>query len=98
MPGHQTDIKNKQKICGTSSNIVVIRDYSISYKDKATGSPIVVTLGQEYNVGEKPTFILYTSINRHAEPPNRRHYSKRVVVIYDKSAIEPYQTRGLGQQ
>ena len=39
-------IKNKQKICGTSSNIVVILDFSISCKDKATGSPIVVTLGQ----------------------------------------------------
>ena len=25
-----------------------------------TDSPIVVTLGQQYNVGEKPTVILYT--------------------------------------
>ena len=29
---------------------------------------MVVTLGQQYNVGEKPTVILYTYINRHAEP------------------------------
>ena len=34
------------------------------------GSPMVVSLGQQYNVGEKPTDILYTYINRHAEPPN----------------------------
>ena len=27
---------------------------------------MVVTLGQQYNVGEKPTVILYTYINRHA--------------------------------
>ena len=34
-----------------------------------TGSPLVVTLGQQYNVGEKPTAILYTYINHHAQPP-----------------------------
>ena len=26
----------------------------------------LITLGQQYNVGEKPTVILYTYINRHA--------------------------------
>ena len=26
---------------------------------------MVVTLGQQYNVGEKPTVILYNYINRH---------------------------------
>ena len=35
------------------------------------GSPMVVTLlGQLCNVGEKPTVILYTYINRHAGTPN----------------------------
>ena len=33
---------------------------------------MVVTLGQQYKVGEKPTVILYTYINRHAETPNKR--------------------------
>ena len=28
-----------------------------------------ITLGQQYNVGEKPTVILYTYINRHAGAP-----------------------------
>ena len=28
---------------------------------------MVVTLGQQYNVGEKPTVILYTYINHHAQ-------------------------------
>ena len=27
---------------------------------------MVITLGQQYNVGEKPTVILYTYITRHA--------------------------------
>ena len=27
---------------------------------------MVVTLDQQYNIGEKPTVILYTNINRHA--------------------------------
>ena len=31
---------------------------------------MVVTLGEQCNVGEKSTVILYTNINRHAEPPN----------------------------
>ena len=30
---------------------------------------MAVTLGQQYNVGEKPAVILYTYINYHAQPP-----------------------------
>ena len=30
---------------------------------------VLVSLGQQYNVGEKPTVMLYTYINHHAEPP-----------------------------
>ena len=29
----------------------------------------VVTSGQQYNIGEEPTVILYTYINRHAGAP-----------------------------
>ena len=48
----------------------------IGCKDKASswhlnGFPYVVTLGQQYHVGEKPTVILYTYINRHAGTPNK---------------------------
>ena len=32
---------------------------------------MVITLGQQYNVGEKPTVILYTYINRHADTNKR---------------------------
>ena len=32
---------------------------------------MVVRLGQHNNVGEKPTFILYTYINRHTGTPNK---------------------------
>ena len=32
---------------------------------------MVVTLGQQYNVGKKPTVILYAYINRQAGPPNQ---------------------------
>ena len=32
---------------------------------------MVITLGQQYNVGEKPTVILYTYINRHAGTPTK---------------------------
>ena len=36
------------------------------------GSPMVVTLGQQYNIGEKPTVILYSYINRHAVTPEKQ--------------------------
>ena len=59
---------------------------------------MVVILGQQYNVREKPTVILYTYIyitNRHAEPPDivkhktLQYVVKTLVIIYDNSAIEP---------
>ena len=33
--------------------------------------PMVVTLDQQHHTGEKPTVILYTYINRHAETPEK---------------------------
>ena len=33
--------------------------------------PRWLTLGQQCNVGDKPTVILYTYINRHTETPNK---------------------------
>ena len=52
---------------------------------------MVVTLDQQYNIGEKPTVILYTYINRHAGTPEKKRKLKRysstssnmvVVIIY----------------
>ena len=49
----------------------------IGCKDKTSswhsnGFPYeVMTLGQKYNIGEKPTVILYTYINRHTVTPNK---------------------------
>ena len=69
--------QHKQKQWSTPSNMVVVIIYcyigcSLNTKPLhgiLTGSPMEITLGQQYNVGEKPTVILYTYINRHAEPP-----------------------------
>ena len=38
---------------------------------------MVVTLGQQYNIGEKPTVILYTKsyINRHAGTPEKEGFN-----------------------
>ena len=39
---------------------------------------LIVTLGQQYNVGEKPTVvILYTYINRHAGTPDKKQKQNR---------------------
>ena len=48
---------------------------------------MVVTLDQQYNVGEKPIVLLYTYINRHAGTPDKKKQcsstsSNRVVIIY----------------
>ena len=48
---------------------------------------MTVTLGQQYNIGEKPTVILYTYINRHAGTPEKQRRQKStssnmVVIIY----------------
>ena len=70
---------------------------------------MVVTFGQQYNVGERPTVILYIYINRHARPPDTTetkdnnttvdYITKKVVIIYDNNTtIGPYSNMGLGQQ
>ena len=39
--------------------------------------PALVTLGQQYNIGEEPTVILYTYINRHAGTRNKKQIKKQ---------------------
>ena len=48
---------------------------------------VEVTLGQQYNIGKKPTVVLYTYINRHAGTPEKQRRqnstsSNMVVIIY----------------
>ena len=45
---------------------------------------MVVTLGQQYNnIGEKPTVILYTYINRHAGTPDiHEKQNRNNAVVY----------------
>ena len=72
--------------------MVVIIYYFIDCKERVSTWYLngLSTLGQQYNVGEKPTVILYTYINRHAESPSvtkqktMQYIVKRVVIIYDK--------------
>ena len=50
-----------------------------------TGSSpmVVVTLGQQYNTGEKPTVMLYTYIiNRHAGIPDKS--KTKLVLVHNK--------------
>ena len=61
------DKHQKQKQCSTSSNMVVIIYCYIGCKDEATTwylneFPDGSNLGSKFNVGEKPTVILYTYI------------------------------------
>ena len=55
---------------------------------------MVVTLGQQYNVGEKPTVILHAYINHHAQPPIiTQHNCKRIVPM---SIAVPSNHTGIG--
>ena len=43
---------------------------------------MVVTLGQQYNVGEKPTVILYTYISRHAGTQKKKTSTNKSIVTH----------------
>ena len=43
---------------------------------------MVATLDQQYNVGEKPTVILYTYSNRHAGTPDKKQRKNRKDVVH----------------
>ena len=44
-----------------------------------------ITLGQHFNIREKPTVILYTYINHHAQPPIITQHNHCVVHSYEDS-------------
>ena len=52
------------------------------------GSPMVVTLVQEYNFAEKPTVILYTYINRHAGALKKTLTNKNIVIHTTTKTIQ----------
>ena len=61
---------------------------------------VPLTVVQQYNIGEKPTVMLYTYINRHPGTRDQNEtetlylhtYLKRlIIIIYINSAIDPKQ-------
>ena len=48
---------------------------------------MVITLGQQYNVGEKPTVILYTYINRHAGTPTKGKTNQYIIIKYSVVSV-----------
>ena len=62
-----------------------------------------ITLGQQYNVGEKPTVILYIYINRHVGTPEKHLKKKKkcstplhmVVVIYITKVVNTKPLHGI---
>ena len=49
---------------------------------------MVVTLGQQYNTGEKPTVVMYTYIiNRHAGTPDKNK-TKKTFLVHDKTYFD----------
>ena len=48
---------------------------------------MVVTLGQQFNIGEKPNVILYTYINRHAGTPGKQRKQKHCSTSSNMVAI-----------
>ena len=62
---------------------------------------MVVTLSQQYSVGEKPTVILYTYINHHAQlPVITQHTDCRAtrIVLMSIIVLSNHTSRGLGNQ
>ena len=50
---------------------------------------MVVTLDQQYNIGEKPTVILYSYINRHAGTPDKQ---RKKAVHHQTTKTNPIQS------
>ena len=49
-----------------------------------------VTLGQQYNIGEKPTIILYTYIiNRHAGTPEKQLFKEKSELAFSALVANP---------
>ena len=46
---------------------------------------MVVPLGQQYNIGEKSTVILYSYINRHAGTPEKQQRQKQLLLCVTSS-------------
>ena len=55
---------------------IIGREYKTS-SWHLNGFPMVVTLGQQDYVGDKPTVILYTYINRHAGTSDKHQNQKQ---------------------
>ena len=53
---------------------------------------VVVTLGQQYNVGEQPTVIPYTYNNRHTATPDK--HKKNTEIMYNDSRLHHHTTCG----
>ena len=51
---------------------------------------MVVTLGQQYNGGEKPTVILYSCIHHHTAIPNNRKKQKDDNLGLQLILIQPF--------
>ena len=49
-----------------------------------------ITLGQQYNVGEKPTVILYIYINRHAGTPEKHLFCLIFIFLLDLKKPRPF--------
>ena len=59
-----------------------------------------ITLGQQYNIMEKPIVILYTYINHHAQPPiiTQHDHCSTYCCYYDKIYLQLIDMGGLRLQ
>ena len=49
---------------------------------------VVLPLGQQYNIGEKPTVILYTYIDRQAGTPEKQRKQKHIPGSTSSNMVE----------
>ena len=52
------------------------------------GFPYIGTIGQQYNIGEKPTVILYSYINRHAGAPEKQQRQNNCCCVLHNKIIK----------
>ena len=89
--------KNRKNYAPTSfdQQVQVSQGHTFCTEIRKIEIPREVSLGQQYNVGEKPTMILYTSINRHVATP-RKTKAKYTMSLYYSSITAQFVTLGPG--
>ena len=81
-PSEHPPVKGKNDKTFRWDRILQIQNLFMAFKRV---SPMVVTLSQQYNTGEKSTVMLYTYIYRHVGTPDKN--KTKIFLVHNKIGL-----------